>query len=323
MELEKKVTSLRNNYLFIIGSFIVVAVLPIFLSKYHTILLVQALLYGMFAMSLDLIMGYAGIVSFGHGAFFGIGAYTFGLSLVKGGFSIWMALAFVIIITSFYGYLVGYFSSRLKGIYFAILTLAFAEVVYRIVFYSDFTGGSDGLIGIPNLPLSIKGIFSISIDTPQRFCYFTLIVVFLSYLILRKITISPFGKVLEAIRENEERSGFLGFNVNQYKIISFVVSGCFAGLSGALYSFFMGFADPEQLHFMLHGKVVIMVLLGGMGTLVGPIIGGMFVTIFEIIMSHYTKSFMIIVGLTFIFVVIFMPEGFAGAIRNRFSKYLE
>jgi branched-chain amino acid transport system permease protein len=195
----------------------------LFLSKYSIILLVQALLYGMFAMSLDLIMGYAGIVSFGHGAFFGIGGYTLGLLLVKCGFSIWTGLALVIIVTSFYGYLVGYFSSRLKGIYFAILTLAFGEVVYRIVFYSDFTGGSDGLIGIPKLPLSLKGIFSISIDTPQRFCYFTLIVVLLSYLILRKMTISPFGKVLEAIRENED-DGFLGFNVNQYKIISFIVS---------------------------------------------------------------------------------------------------
>lgn len=303
------------------GALCIIAIFPLFAPEYYIILGVQALIYGLLAMSLDVIMGYAGIVSFGHGAFFGIGAYTIGLSLIRGGFSFLSAIAMVIAASCAYGLLVGYFSSRIKDIYFAILTLAFAEVVYRIVFYSSFAGGSDGLIGIPRAPISIGSLSLVSLDTPLRYYYFSLIVLIASYYILKIIMGSPFGRVLKGIQENEDRMHFLGYRVNKYKILAFVISGVFAGLSGAMYSLFMGFADPEQLHFMLHGKIVIMVLLGGMGTLIGPIIGGAFVTIFEIIVSHYTQSFLLVVGATFIVAVIFMPQGILGITRKYWPEF--
>lgn len=291
----------------------VVCLSPIFLSDYYRMLVIESLLLGVFAMSLDLIMGYAGIASFGHAAFFGAGGYTLGVIVKFITPSIWLALLVVAVISGVLAFLIGFISIRARGIYFAILTLAFAEVLYRIIFHTYALGGSDGLIGIPVPALNLV-VFKLDLKKPINFYYFAMIFAYLSYLICFRLVESPFGRVLKGIRDNEDRVSFLGFNVKHYKVMAFVLSGILAGWSGALYSLFKTFAATEQLHFLMSGKVIVMNLIGGLGTLVGPMVGALFLTVFETTISSYFEAYNIVIGAIFVFVVIFLPRGLFGSV---------
>lgn len=292
-----------------------ILLVPSFISEYYTRLAVEALILAVFAMSLDIIMGYAGIASFGHAAYFGAGGYALAVILVHLTQSIWLALLASALVSGVLALLVGVLSIRAKGIYFAILTLAFAEVLYRIVFHTPFLGGSDGIVGLPMPDLNF-GLFKVSMKNTFHFYVVATAFAYLSYLVCRRIVKSPFGHVLMGVRENEDRIPFIGFNVKRYKITAFVISGIFAGLSGGMYSLFKSFADTEQLHFLLSGKVIIMTLLGGLGTLIGPMVGAVFLTIFETILSSYFESYHIITGALFILVVIFFRKGLIGLISG-------
>jgi branched-chain amino acid transport system permease protein len=294
---------------------IVVCLLPFIISDYLRMLAIEAILFAVFAMSLDLIMGYAGIASFGHAAYFGAGGYTLGVIIMHWTPSVWLSLLAVALVSGVLAFLVGFISIRARGIYFAILTLAFAEVLYRIVFHTYALGGSDGLIGIPVPDLNLL-VAKVDLKKPLNFYYVAVVFAYLSYLICRRLTESPFGRVLRGIRENEDRIGFIGFSVRRYKIIAFVVSGIFAGWSGALFSLFKAFADTEQLHFLMSGKVIVMNLIGGLGTLVGPMFGGIFLTVFETTISSHFEAHHIITGIIFILVVIFLPKGLYGLLLN-------
>lgn len=290
-----------------------VCLVPIFLSDYYRMLAIESILLGVFAMSLDLIMGYAGIASFGHAALFGAGGYTLGVIVKFITPSIWLALLVVPVICGMLAFLIGFISIRARGIYFAILTLAFAEVLYRIIFHTYALGGSDGLIGIPVPDLNLA-VLKLDLKRPINFYYVAVVFAYLSYLVCFRLVESPFGRVLKGIRDNEDRVSFLGFNVTHYKVIAFVVSGIFAGWSGALFSLFKTFATTEQLHFLLSGKVIVMTLIGGLGTLLGPMVGAVFLTIFETTISSYFEAYHIIIGAVFIIVVIFLPQGLFGLI---------
>ena len=287
--------------------------LPFFLSDFYRMLAIESIILAVFAMSLDLIMGYAGIASFGHAAFFGVGGYALGVIIKYITPSIWLAFLVVPVICGLLAFIIGVISIRARGIYFAIMTLAFAEVLYRIIFHTHALGGSDGLIGIavPNLNLAI---FKLDLKRPINFYYVAVVFAYLSYLVCFRLVESPFGRVLKGIRDNEDRVSFLGFNVTHYKVIAFVVSGIFAGWSGALFSLFKTFATTEQLHFLLSGKVIVMNLIGGLGTLLGPMVGAVFLTFFETILSSYFAAYHIIIGAIFIVVVIFLPKGLFGLI---------
>lgn len=293
----------------------VICLLPFFISDYLIMLAVEAILLAVFAMSLDLIMGYSGIASFGHAAYFGAGGYTLGVILMHVKPSIWLALAASGLICGLLAFLVGFISIRARGIYFAILTLAFAEVLYRLVFHTYALGGSDGLIGIPVPDLNLWAA-RVDLKKPLNFYYVAVVFAYLSYLICSRLVASPFGRVLRGIRDNEDRVGFIGFNVRRYKITAFIISGIFAGWSGAFFSLFKTFADTEQLHFLMSGKVIIMNLIGGLGTLLGPMFGAIFLTLFETYSSSYFHGHHIITGAVFIIVVIFLPGGFYGLIFN-------
>lgn len=294
---------------------ILVCLLPFCISNYFLVLAVEAVLLAVFAMSLDLIMGYAGIASFGHAAFFGAGGYTLGMIIMHVTPSIWLALLASGVICGSLALLVGSISIRAKGIYFAILTLAFAEVLYRIVFHTYALGGSDGLIGIPVPDLNL---FMVKVDLkkPLNFYYVAVAFAYISYLVFKRLVDSPFGRVLAGIRDNEDRVGFLGFSVRHYKIIAFTISGIFAGWSGALFSLFKTFADTEQLHFLMSGKVIVMNLIGGLGTLLGPMFGAIFLTLFETSISSHFEAHHIITGTIFVLVVIFLPKGFFGLFQQ-------
>ena len=307
---------------------ILICLLPFFVSDFVKILAVEAILLAVFALSLDLIMGHAGIVSFGHATFFGAGGYTLGMVIIHWVPSIWLSLILATLICGILALFIGVVSIRAKGIYFAILTLAFGEVIYRVVFHTYALGGSDGLIGIPVPDLNLFGLIQIDLKKPIHFYYLAVIFAYLAYLVSRRLMTSPFGQVLQGIRDNEDRVSFIGFNVRKYKIIAFVISGILAGMSGALFSLFKTFADTEQLHFLLSGKVIIMNLIGGMGTLIGPMIGAVFLTVFETVISSYFTAHQLITGAIFVLVVIFMPKGFYGffasfvnGVRLCFSRF--
>lgn len=307
----------RRSNILVIHLLILISVclVPSFLSDYYRMLAIESILLGVFAMSLDLIMGYAGIASFGHAAFFGAGGYTLGVIVKFVTPSIWLALLVTAVICGLLAFLIGSVSIRARGIYFAILTLAFAEVLYRIVFHTYALGGSDGLIGIPVPDLNLL-IFDLNLKKPIHFYFFTVAFAYLSYLICSRLVKSPFGRVLQGIRDNEDRVGFVGFNVKHYKVIAFVLSGIFAGWSGAMFSLFKTFAATEQLHFLLSGKVIVMNLIGGLGTLLGPMVGALFLTVFETTISSYFEAYHIIVGAIFIIVVIFLPRGLFGVVQD-------
>ncbi len=296
-----------------------VALVPLFTSKYYTMLAVEAIILAVFAMSLDLIMGYAGIASFGHAAFFGLGGYSLAVMVVHVSQSVWLALLLAALVSGLMALIVGFLSIRATGIYFAILTLAFAEVLFRIVYHTPALGGSDGMVGLPVPPLNLL-FWSVDLKNPYNYFYVALGFAYVSYLICRRIVRSPFGRVLGGIRDNEDRLPFLGFNLKKYKVIAFVISGVFSGLSGAWYSLFKAFADTEQLHFLMSGKVIVMTLLGGLGTLIGPMVGAVFLTFFETILSSFFEWYHIITGGLFMLVVIFFRRGLWGLLQARAGK---
>lgn len=288
------------------------ALLPLLLSLYQVTLAVDVLVFGLLAMSLDFVLGYAGLVSFGHAAFFGLGAYATALTLLYVSRTIWLALIFSVLAAGLFALLVSYVSIRGRGIYFAILTLIFAEVVHRIFFYTPELGGADGIHGVPAPTILAGSSASWALDNPKKYYYFVLIVLFICYVLLRTLTTSYFGKVLQGIRENEERARFLGYSVRRYKIVACVISAAVAAASGSLYTGRASFAAPDLLQWTVSGEAVVMVLIGGQGTLLGPLIGAAFFIVLMDVVSSYWGGYFLVIGLTLIFIVLFMPKGIIG-----------
>jgi branched-chain amino acid transport system permease protein len=290
--------------------FLALAALPLtpWMSKYYMLLAFDALLFGAVAMSLDLLMGYTGLVSFGHAAFFGLGAYSTAVLLERGVVSLWPCLALAAGVVGGYALLVSYFATTRRGIYFALLTLIFAEVVYTFFRYTQTFGGSDGIQGLPALHV-LPGV---AIDTPARNYYLVLAYLALAYLVCRVLVASHFGKVLVAIRENEDRARFLGYSVQRYKMGVCLLSALLSGLAGALYPGRAAYATPDLLHWSISGEFIIMVMIGGIGTLVGPIIGGAFFILLQEKVSSYVEWYSIVVGLVLVFIVLFIPKGLLG-----------
>jgi branched-chain amino acid transport system permease protein len=290
--------------------FAALALLPLtpWMSKYYLLLAFDALLFGAVAMSLDLLIGYTGLVSFGHAAFFGLGAYSAAILLERGVTSLWLSLGLAVVLVGLYALLVSYFATTRRGIYFALLTLIFAEVVYTVFRYTQTFGGSDGIQGLP-APSLLPGVL---VDTPARNYYLVVAYQFFAYLVCRTLVSSHFGRVLAAIRENEDRARFLGYDVQRYKMGVCMISAVLTGLAGALYPGRAAYATPDLLHWSISGEFLIMVMIGGLGTLVGPIIGGAFFIVLQEKVSSYVQWYSIVVGLVLVFIVLFVPKGLLG-----------
>ena len=290
--------------------FAALAALPLtpWMSKYYMLLAFDALLFGAVAMSLDLLMGYTGLVSFGHAAFFGLGAYATAVLLERGVLSLWLCLGLAAVVVGAYALTVSYFATTRRGIYFALLTLIFAEVIYTFFRYTQTFGGSDGIQGLPP-PRVLPGV---AVDTPARIYYLVLAYLLLAYLACRALVRSHFGRVLVAIRENEDRARFLGYDVQRYKMGVCLISALLTGLAGALYPGRAAYATPDLLHWSVSGEFIIMVMIGGLGTLVGPIIGGAFFILLQEKVSSYVEWYSIIVGLVLVLIVLFVPRGLLG-----------
>jgi branched-chain amino acid transport system permease protein len=272
-------------------------------------------------MSSDILIGYVGLVSFGHSAFFGLGMYGAAAALMTTRPpSLWLALLYGLVAASAVAAFVAYFSTRLRDIYFAITTLIFSQIFYVVIFtWTDVTGGENGLT-FSRPALRFFGAFSIPF-TPSVLHWFVLAVVALSYLLLRRITQSPFGMVLQSIRENEPRTRAIGYPIERYKIVAVMLSGLFAGLAGVLYAFQNQFAAPDFVFFLVSGEVVIYNVIGGIGTLVGPIVGAAFFLLLrEGLSRFFTEYYLIPVGIIFIAMVIFMPQGLLGFARRWLNR---
>ncbi len=293
------------------------AILPWVLARHQLSILVDLLIFGLFAMSLDLIMGYTGMVSFGHAAYFGLGAYGSALVLIHFEPPIPVALLAGALLAGVVAAPVGWFSTRATGIYFAMLTLAFAQLLYTVAYkWRDLTGGSDGIAGVPKTTLFWGGP---SLAERRTFYYLVAVIVVLSLLACHALVRSPFGRALQAIRENEHRFVSLGRDSRPFKLVVFVIAAAFAGLAGALFAPFRGFASPEVMFWVLSGQGLMMVITGGIGTLVGPLIGAMVFLLVQEILSSYTEHWMIFTGAVFVLIVIFLPGGVVGAARRWFE----
>jgi len=301
-----------------LAAVVVLAVLPWVLVRYQLSILTDVLIFGLFALSLDLIMGYTGMVSFGHAAYFGLGAYGSALVLIHFGQPIPVALLAGALLAGVIAAPVGWFSTRATGIYFAMLTLAFAQLLYTVAYkWRDLTGGSDGIAGVPKTTLFWGGP---SLASPRAFYFVVAGAVVLSLVLCRELTRSPFGRALQAIRENERRFVALGRDPRPFKLVVFVIAAVFAGLAGALFAPFRGFASPEVMFWVLSGQGLMMVITGGIGTLVGPIVGAMVFILVQEILSSYTEHWMIFTGAIFVLMVIFLPGGLVGTARRLASR---
>jgi branched-chain amino acid transport system permease protein len=234
--------------------------------------------------------------------------------------NLWLALLYGLVGAAVIAVFVAYFSTRLRDIYFSITTLVFSQIFYVIIFtWTEVTGGENGLT-FRQPPLGIPGLFEIRF-TPEVLHWFVLGVVTASYLVLRRITQSPFGMVLQGIRENEPRTRAIGYPVERYKMVSVMLSGLFAGLAGVLYAVQNKFAAPDFVLFLISGETVIFNVMGGVGTLVGPIAGAAFFLLLrEGLSRFFTEYYLIPVGIIFVLMVIFMPQGLLGFARRALNR---
>ncbi len=287
----------------------------------YTELGTRAVVLGLAAMSLNFLLGYTGVLSFGHAAYFGLGAYGVGMTIRYLMPSTIVGILVGTLVGTLAAAIIGPLIIRLRGVYFAMVTIAFGQVFFFIAFrWNSVTGGDDGLSGWTRLPLDF-GFASIDIQHNARaFYYFVLVVFALSVGAMAWLLRSPFGRTLIAIRENEQRARFLGIPVDQHIWISWVISCCFVSVAGALYALLNNFIDPRALYWSQSGDFVIMAVLGGMRSFWGPLIGAAIFVVLQDYLSSQTENWMSFVGLFFVLVVLFFPRGVLGVIRRKVTS---
>jgi branched-chain amino acid transport system permease protein len=312
----KRASGRRLAGLSLVGILILLG-LPYLLSSYDLGLVVQMMIFALFAMSLDLLIGYGGMPSLGHAAYFGIAAYTTGLLALRLGLSVWFAIPAGLLLAALTAALFGLLALRTRGSYFLMITLALAQVVWGIAFgWRTLTGGDDGLPDVPRPDLGPQLGFPWSLADSTPFYYFVLFFVVLGTFLLIRIVTSPFGYALRGIRESETRMLALGYNVWRYKFVAFVLAAMFAGLAGCLYAYYNRFVSPDYLHVERSAEVLLMVILGGSGTLIGPAIGAALIVFLENVISAYTERWVLLLGLIYVVVALFAPAGLIGLVRE-------
>ncbi len=298
---------------------LVLIVLPFFIDLFYQTFLTELFVWMLFAISFDLIFGYTGLLSFGQALFFGLGGYTVTILIQKFGIGTELALFLSIVIPLLFAWFVGFFSVKLTGIHFVIITIIFA-LIGNIIgeTWTDFTGGSDGLTFSP--PLFNLGLFKVNLIDIKGNYYFVLAFLVLSYLFLRRMVQSPLGKVFISIRENEDRARLIGYNVQRYKLIAFMIAGGLSGLAGGLYSLTLKYAAAGYLHWSISGHAVVYTIVGGMGTLIGPVLGAGVVMSLEHYLVNFLQSTDLVVGIVLVFMVLVAPKGLVGFIQSKLRR---
>jgi branched-chain amino acid transport system permease protein len=288
---------------------------PAFASDLYTLLVTDAAIWGLFAVSLNLLVGCSGLVSFGHAAYFGIGAYTTGILMKNAGVPFMLAFPAAGIMAAVLACLFGFFCVRLTKVYFSMLTLAFAQIAWAVCFkWNELTGGDQGLSGVPYPDMrlfdAIPGLASLSASS--RFHVLALLIVAACLWALRRIVDSPFGLVLRTIRENPERAEFVGINVRRYELAAFVIAGFFAGLAGALFGIFNRGVFPDLMYWTKSAEVLIMALLGGTTVFYGPLAGAFILLWLSQEITALTEYWSLILGAILVVLIFALPGGIAG-----------
>lgn len=302
----------------ILTSLVLVTLFAIFTGDFS--LASYIAMYGLFAVAYNFCLGRTGLLTFGHAAFFGLGAYGYGLFVVHlglGEVGAWAGILVGMATAALGGLVVGALALRLGGTYLALVTLAIAQAIWYVAFQlRGLTGGDDGLIGIQRPLVGIPGVFEFNLGRPSTFFFFALVVLGVSMVVIDRVRQSNFGRVLVAIRENENRAKFLGYDTYRYKLGAFTISAAFSGLAGVLYPIYLSIVTLKTLHWLLSGEVNFWVILGGLHTFAGPILGTAVYLALRDWSTALTENWRIPVGLVIVVIVLFAPEGLLVKIRN-------
>jgi len=298
----------------------------------YPVLLMKILCFALFACAFNLLIGFTGLLSFGHAAFFGGASYFAGHALKVWGLPTEIGILIGTACAAGLGLIIGGLAIRRQGIYFTMITLALAQMLFFVFLQAPFTGGEDGLQGIPRGALF--GLIDLKHDLTLY--YLVLAIFVFGFWVIHRTIHSPFGQVLSAIKENEPRAISLGYDVNRYKLLAFILSGALAGLAGATKILVLGFETLTDVHWSMSGLVVLMTLVGGLGTVIGPILGAFFITLLEnkmgeigVLLQHITgiewfanlgESVTIVTGLIFVICVLMFRRGIVGELLHRTSS---
>jgi branched-chain amino acid transport system permease protein len=297
-----------RNWIVPVAFLAVIILLPLVVGSYTTA--TEMWIFGILAVAFNLLLGYTGLLSFGQATFFGIGAYTSGLLLVHYQINIFVVLAAGALAGGIAALILGYLCVRGLGIYFLLITFSFNLMVYFVAYeWTSLTGGEDGLGGVGRPDLSIPAILLVSLKPHLNYYIFTVVVVLLCYYIIGRIVRSPFGSVLQLIRENELRASAVGYNIRLYKLIAFTIAGFFSGLAGMLYAGLFEYVPIEVVEWSTSGNIVFMTLIGGMGNMIGPLLGASIFIWLSDSLSVIWARWQLILGLIFMAVILYFPGG--------------
>ncbi len=302
----------------IIGAALIV--LPFLVTNYWVFLLTDVFIMALFATSFNLLLGYTGLVSFGQAAYYAVGAYGTALMIKYFSSSLWPAIGVGVGAALVLALVIGYLCVRVTRLYFSMLTLAFSSMIYAIIFkWRGFTGGDDGIAGVARPSLDFFFI-KFSLDNPKAYYFFVLVLVALSVWVLWRIVRSPLGYLLQANRDNAKRAEFIGVAVKRFRLIAFMIAGFFAGLAGSLYALLAGFVSPELAFWTKSGDPVIMSLVGGFNTFLGPVVGAAIYSLLKDFIATKTENWLFYLGLILLVLVLALPQGVMGGIQRRRGK---
>ena len=307
-----------------LGAWLVLATVPLWISTVglYPYIGVEIVIWSIYALAFNLVLGVSGLPSFGHGAFFGVGAYAFGLTQFNIGANLWVCLAGAMLAGALAGLLVGLFIAHRRGIYFALMTIAFGQIFWTISVKSHrITGGEDGLLNIVRLPVDF-GFVAFDISDNETLYYFVLAVFVVVVVLMWRLVNSPYGRILSAIRQSEVRTAHLGYNVWLYKLSVIVLSAAFSGFAGGLFAMAQRSAFPDVMNLAQSGLVVMMTLVGGgLVSFWGPVVGVVVFLIARDVIGAMTNAWMLYFGTMFVVLVLFRPEGIAGAAKLMVERW--
>jgi branched-chain amino acid transport system permease protein len=308
MQTLNKGSGLKGRW-WLIVLIIALCLAPLALGEFYLTVLCEALVMSMLALSFNLLFGFMGQLSFGQAAFYGLGGYAVAMLMTKAHANFWLSIVAGIVVAALIGLIVGFFCVRLRGIYFAVLTLAFGQLIFFIVFkWHDFTGGDDG----------IQGVFPPSyMKSPVIYYYFILLVFLGSAYLLWRLVNSPFGQVVKGMRENAVRTEFLGVHIAKYQLITFVIAAALAGLAGAIWVPFYRSVAPSYLTWIKSGEPVMAAILGGPSILLGPVLGMFIMTFFHAWVLGFTVYWPVVMGALILLIIFFLPGGILGYLQEK------
>jgi branched-chain amino acid transport system permease protein len=291
-------------------------IFPLFGGSFYTRLGIEALLLGSVALSVDILLGYAGLLSLGQAAYFGLAAYIAALMYLHVTQSFWLVMLTVMAAVGVFSFILGAVAIRARGVYFALITFGAAEILSKIAHNTRAIGGSDGILGIPVPTIPLLPGIALDLNSNFVFYYSVLAVIVLLYVGTRRILDTPFGSVLRGIRDNADRVPYLGYNPFWYKLMAYLLAAQIAAFGGLIYPLLRGFVAPHLFGFEVSTKAVVMSLVGGVGTLLGPLMGSFIITFMESLVGSYTERHLFVLGIIFIVFVMFLPDGLCGLVRR-------